>query len=26
MDRILSLEDGVIVERTEVRARAARGD
>jgi lipoprotein-releasing system ATP-binding protein len=26
MDRILSLEDGVIVERTEPRARAARGD
>jgi lipoprotein-releasing system ATP-binding protein len=26
MDRILSLEDGIIVERTEVRARAARGD
>jgi lipoprotein-releasing system ATP-binding protein len=26
MDRILSLEDGVIVERTEARARAARGD
>jgi lipoprotein-releasing system ATP-binding protein len=26
MDRILSLEDGVIVERTEVRPRAARGD
>jgi lipoprotein-releasing system ATP-binding protein len=26
MDRILSLEDGVIVERTEIRPRAARGD
>jgi lipoprotein-releasing system ATP-binding protein len=26
MDRILSLEDGVIVERTEARPRAARGD
>jgi lipoprotein-releasing system ATP-binding protein len=26
MDRILSLEDGVIIERTEVRPRAARGD
>jgi lipoprotein-releasing system ATP-binding protein len=26
MDRILSLEDGVIVERAEIRPRAARGD
>jgi lipoprotein-releasing system ATP-binding protein len=26
MDRILSLEDGVIVERTGMRPRAARGD
>ncbi|HUC67791.1 MAG TPA: ABC transporter ATP-binding protein [Stellaceae bacterium] len=26
MDRILSLEDGMIVERTELRPRAARGD
>jgi lipoprotein-releasing system ATP-binding protein len=26
MDRVLSLEEGVVVERTEARARAARGD